>query len=273
MLTGVMEFNVPPSRSDGFPTMASLADQYPITQWTYQDEGVGDDWCVYRIGSAADNSGKRAHIAQGFFHMSPRVPPEDATMRVTGYGLDNIPAGAYIDDDTPCCDSDNDDECENNCNMTSRTQQTATGRFDELSGETLEYEVDTMPANSGSPVIRESTGHAVGIHTAGGCGDIVAGDENHGTWFGDPPLYAALNSYLGANTVFVDWADVSVNQFGTSIFPARTVTLGVQLVPNGGTVQIVEGNYRAADGNTFTAGSGNKAMTLTAPVGMVTIGN
>ncbi len=272
-LTGVMQFNVPPSRSDGWPTAGSVADQYPITQWTFQDNGTGDDWCIFRVGTAGDGSGRRAHVEQGFFHMTARVPPADATMRVTGYGLDNTPPGSIIDSDTPCCDANSDERCDYNCNAQSRTLQTSTGRFDELSGETLEYEVDTMPANSGSPVIRESTGHAVGIHTAGGCGDTLAGDENHGTWFGDGPLGNALNDYLGSNTVFVDFANVSDLPLGLALLPAKTVAMGVGLVPNGGTVLIAAGSYTAAAGNTFTAGTGNKAMTLTTNTGVVTIGN
>ncbi len=274
MLTGSMEFNVPTSTSNGAQMPASLADTYPIinNSWTWQEAGVGDDWLVFRIGPAADGSGKRAHAVQGFFHMTALVPPVDATMRVTGYGLDNIPAGPG-GSGAACCDVDGDGDCNNNCNATSRTQQTATGRFDQLSGDTLEYEVDTMPANSGSPVIRDSTGLAVGIHTAGGCGSFIDGDENHGTWFGDGPLGSALNDYLGNNTVFVDSVSVSNFEFGLALQPFKSVGAASIAVPNGGTVLIAAGSYPASAGNAFTAGNRNRAMTLTSNTGLVTIGN
>ena len=63
----------------------------------------------------------------------------------------------------------------------------------------------------------------------------------------------------------------------TAIFNGDAVDVVLHVaaaaVVNGGVVSIVEGNYRAADGNTFTAGADGKQMTLEAPVGIVTIGN
>lgn len=271
-LTGGIEFNVPSSTSNGQTVPAALSDTYPVINWTGQEGGTGDDWLVFRIGTAADGSGKRAHVAQGFFHMTMRAPDEDDNMRVTGYGLDNIPPGTGGSSAT-CCDADSDDSCDFNCNANSRTQQTATGRFDELSGDTLEYEVDTMPANSGSPVIHLETGWAVGIHTAGGCGDTFAGDENHGTWFGDGPLANALNAYLGNNTVFVDGADLWIWESGGALTPHQTVANATAYVADGGTVLIAAGSYPASAGNTFTAGGDGKAMTLTSNTGIVRIGN
>jgi V8-like Glu-specific endopeptidase len=271
-LAGNMLFNVPLSDPNGSPNTASLADTYPIinNSWTWEENGTGDDWLILRIGPAADGSGNRAHVEQGFFHMTTMVPPEDATMRVTGYGLDNIPPGTG-GSGADCCDWDDDDECNNDCNATSRTLQTATGRFDQLSfDDTLEYEVDTMPANSGSPVIWVSNGLAVGIHTAGGCGSAVDGDENHGTWFGDGPLSSALNSYLGGNTIFVDSVNVSTLELGQALFPFESVAAAASVVPSGWTVLIAAGNYPASAGNTFTT---TRPMTLMSNTGLVTIGN
>lgn len=273
-LSGVMQFNVPASAANGALRPALMTDQYPILSntVTWQNNGTGDDFAVFRIGPSADGTGKQAHRAQGFFHMTPRAPPEDATMRVTGHGADNIPPGAG-GTGAPCCDADSDGDCDFNCNSTSRTLQTATGRFDQISGDdVIEYEVDTMPANSGSPVIRNSTGFAVGIHTAGGCDDFFAGNENHGTWFGDTLLQTTLNNYLGPNTVFADWANVSDFQFGSALHPAKTISIAVAFVSDGGTIQMTAGNYAASAGNTFTAGENGKAMTLVALVGTVTIG-
>ena len=47
----------------------------------------------------------------------------------------------------------------------------------------------------------------------------------------------------------------------------------VAVVPSGATVAIVAGDYPAALGNTFVAGADGRAMTLTAHVGFVRIGN
>ncbi len=273
-ITGTIEFNVPLSLNSGVTNMASLADQYPVipNSTSFRDNGTGDDWAIFRIGGAADNSGRNAFIEQGFFRMTTYVPPADATMRVTGYGLDNRPAGNGAAG-AACCDTNSDDQCEFNCNSSSRTLQTATGRFDELSGNTLEYEVDTMPGNSGGPVIWKTSGLAVGIHTAGGCGDIFVGDENHGTYFGRPSLSSALDAYLGTNTVFVDDSNVATIQVGTALAPARSVIYGAALATSGDTLLIASGNYSGNEGNVGALGADGKTLRLTTNTGTAIIGN
>ena len=126
-------------------------------------------------------------------------------MRVTGYGIDN-------------------DQL-----FLSRTQQTATGRFDQLShpdggGTALEYEVDTMDSSSGSPVIWNSIGYAIGIHTAPGCNDILLGNENHGTSFLHPPLFGAVGRYMPSGTYYVDATSPSAIQIGHVLWPFRSVS-------------------------------------------------
>lgn len=54
----------------------------------------------------------------------------------------------------------------------------------------MQYVTDTTGGNSGSPVIWENTGQAVGIHTHGGCGS--SGGQNSGTSSTHPGLQAAL---------------------------------------------------------------------------------
>jgi len=155
------------------------------------------------------------------------------------------------------------------------TQQTASGDFNK-GGEDgskvwLEYDVDTMPANSGSPVILLANGRAVGIHTAGGCPDT----GNKGTDFLHLPLLDGLNDFLGPNTEYVDW--IAGRCFGLCTGsvdnPYGTVGEAVDEAQSGAIIAIVKGSYRAADGNRFTAGADGKAMTLVATVGTVTIGN
>lgn len=272
-VTGVMQFNVPASTSNGTPIQPAADDQYPVIAGsvTFESDGIGEDWSIFRVGPNS-NTNLRPHVAQGFFRMTTFVPPADATMRVTGYGLDNTPSGSG-GAGAPCCDEDNDNACEFNCNAQSLTEQTSTGRFDELSGTTLEYEVDTTPANSGSPVIRTSTGLTVGIHTAGGCDDFLSGNENHGTWFGYSLLSNALQAQTGSSVIWVDHVNVSSFQLGHVLHPAKTVPFGIALVPNGGRVRLLPGSYTEAAGNTFTAGADGKAMTIECPLGTAVIGN
>lgn len=269
-----IEFNVPQSMSDGRSVAADPSDQYPVNNNGYHwfaSNGEGDDYQVFVV-SANSTTGLRAHIAQGFFRLSDSLPAADTLLRVTGFGLDNLPSGSGGSNAT-CCDASNDTVCEYNCNSDSVTQQTSTGRLDAVGGGSIDHEVDTMPANSGSPIIWESNGLALGIHTSGGCDMLFSDYDNGGTHFGHAGLAARINDYRGANAVYVDTARNLALPIGTVFRPWDTVAQGVAAVPNGGVVSIVEGSYPASAGNTFTAGADGKAMTLEAPVGMVTIGN
>lgn len=270
---GVLEFNVPQSTSNGRTVAADPEDQYPVNSGyvAFQDNGIGDDWCQFLVNANAD-TGLRAHIAQGFFRVTDSSPAVDSTLRVTGYGLDNRPTGSG-GSNAACCDSTNDDECEWNCNSNSCTQQTHTGRLDDIQGYDIEHEVDTLPANSGSPIILESNGLTIGIHTAGGCDDYWSGYNNFGTHFAHPTMASFINDLRGVNATYVDVARNITVPLGTVFRPWETVAQGVAVVPNGGVVSIVEGSYPASAGNTFTAGADGKQMTLEAPVGVVTIGN
>lgn len=272
-IPGVIEFNVPLSTANGNSNPAATVDQYPVLSNTiaFQDNGVGNDWARFRVGANTE-TGLSAHVAQGFFRLTDSSPAVDTTLRVTGYGLDNRPAGPG-GSGAQCCDANNDDRCEYNCNTSSLTQQTHTGRLDDIEGYDIEHEVDTMPANSGSPIIWETNGLAIGIHTAGGCDDFWSGNNNFGTHFLHPTLATWINNIRGDNARYVDSARNLLIPLGTVFRPYNSVAMGVSAVPNGGVVSIVAGSYPASAGNTFTAGSDNKAMTLEAPVGIVTIGN
>jgi len=264
-LTGViMEFNVPPSDSDGSPNDSSPEHQYPAntTRWVFQNNGPGEDFKVFTLYANSDTF-LRAHDVQGFFWLTTNVPSADTMMRVTGYGIDPYPPG------DGCCG----EECEFMCNADSLTQQTAIGRFDQLSGTTLEHEVDTMAGNSGGPVIWENRGFTVGIHNAGGCQSSVAGYENHGTWFGYAELQDAIRSFLPPNLYWVEGVSTHFVQTGDLFLPFKTVSAAVNTVPNGAMVKIIGGSYRASTGNTFVAGANGNAMTLMAELGDAVIGD
>ena len=272
-ITGVLEFNVPASSPNGVTRSAGTNDQYPVTGVvSSESNGEGADYAVFAVGPNS-NTGLRAHIAQGFFHMTALIPSEGRTLRVTGYGLDWSPAGPG-GPGAPCCDYDSDEDCDYNCNSANCTQQTATGSCDDcLVDYAIEHTVDTAPANSGSPIIWESTGLAIGIHTQGGCDSFWSDYDNAGTWLMYPPLASAMNGFLGPNVWWVDGASPNPIQFGHVLYPFNRVSAAVVSAPDGATVAIVAGDYPAALGNTFVAGADGRAMTLTAHVGMVRIGN
>lgn len=291
----VIEFNVPASLPNGTNVPAAVIDQYPIDVVTigYEDNGRGEDWMVFRLNP---NGGRTAHIVQGFFRMTKLTPNAGTTLRVTGFGLDNIPAGpggafclGGINQGASCmsnvncpgggcasaagCDSDGDGSLEFNCNARSQTQQSTIGPMDDLDGDIIEHDVDTMPSNSGSPIFVEGSDYAFGIHTQGGCDDFLDGFNNHGTHLHRGALEAAIQNFLGPKTKYVDWADVGLPSNGSVYEPLHSVASAVGAVVDGGTIALVAGSYPRTAGNTFVAGADGKAMTFVAPVGAVIIGN
>lgn len=267
---GLIEFNVPGSASNGAPVAASPNDQYPVgtTWYAFQDGGTGFDWAIMSVGPNS-NTGQRAHWVQGYFHLSPVLPSDGTTLRITGFGVDNTPSGSQP---SQCCASSGGNCTHFGCNSSSLTLQTSTGPKSDDTSNRILYQVDTEPANSGSPVIRNSNGFAIGVHTHGGC-TSGGGGANSGTRLTQSVLSTWLGNFLSDNygaATFVSWANDSGLPFGQPLFPATTVPAGVGLVPSGGTVAIAGGNYTAAAGNT---GVLNKSVTLRAVSGVVTIGN
>ncbi len=281
-VNGVVGFNVPASSANGVPVAPNPDNQYPVSTayvaWQFPGSNanttsVGVDWCIFTLGRNS-NTGLRAHIAQNaFYRLSTSVPDNGQTVRVTGYGVDNTPAGTG-GVGAACCDSDGDGNCENNCNANNLTLQTATGSFSGYSESgvrrRMDYAVDTMPANSGSPVIFGS--RAVGIHTNGGC--TAGGGANAGTSFRQTTLQQFVNDFPGVNTIYADAVSTCFPLcLGTVFTPHANIAQAAAQVPDGGVVSIVRGSYPAAAGNAVTLGANGKAMRLEAPVGTVTIGN
>lgn len=266
-LSGVVEFNVPASNSNGSTVAADPDDQYPIltnnVAWQHPGanasfDSVGRDWGIFTVGPNS-NTGLTPEQAYGMpFRLSRETPAVNTTMRITGFGADT---GA-----------------------TNSTNQTSTGPFvsetiTNANEITLRYQVDTEGGNSGSPVIWESNQLAIGIHTNAGCGG--SSGSNAGTslehdalesWIGT--VAAARYGVSGLNIRFVDLNHpLRVVNSGTPYRPYDNFITGVNNVPNNGMVSVVAGNYTAALGNTGTFGTGNRAMIIVAPAGTVTIGN
>jgi trimeric autotransporter adhesin len=264
----VFEVNIPPSAANGTTVASAIQDQFPVvaTGQQSQSSGAGADWAVFSLGP--NSLGEIAHVKFGFFRLTRSRPAVGTTLRVTGCGVDNTPAftGGI------CGARDSAGACTHpNCNAQSQTLQTGTGTFSSetitAGNATLTYAVDTEPANSGSPIIWEANGWAIGIHDAGGC--TAGGGANGGTSFEHDPLESALNAAFGLNTVHLDTIIGPNNPApdGSIVQPYHDFAAAQLIVPAGGRISIVTGNYSVPAGTTYS-----KAMTVVAPVGPVTIG-
>lgn len=149
----VAEFEVPPSLSSGTVQHPAPEKQFTIASGTisYTNGGVGNDWGCCRLNP--NNLGQSASANQGWFALGTFIPNVGDTIRITGHGSDT--------------------------GVDNVTNQTHTGPFAGASTTQLTYQVDTTGGNSGSPVIDETSGQAIGIHTHGGC--TSTGGANSGT--------------------------------------------------------------------------------------------
>lgn len=170
----VVEFNVPPSLSNGSIQHPGPEDQYPIDASSVQTnggQGVGNDFAYFgTFPNGTTNMTAADAQGPGFMLASPPQPGA-ATIRITGFGTDNTPSSR------------------------NQVQQTHVGPLSSNNGSALRYVTDTTGGNSGSPVIWEETGFAVGIHTHGGCNS--SGGSNAGTSFDLGGLQSFLASPRG----------------------------------------------------------------------------
>ena len=168
-----VHFNNPLSTPGGVPVMPHPDDQYAIDRTSEQEQasGVGQDW-YYGGAFANPNTGLTPFEAQGDgFDLATSIPSVTGqAIRVTGHGVTSAPVDPTW----------------------FRAQKTHTGPFVEFTGSSLRYAMDTTSGNSGSPVIDEASGEAIGIHTHGGCS--ADGGANAGT----AVTYTALQNALAA---------------------------------------------------------------------------
>ena len=157
---------------------APVEDQYAVDVSSYQgvDGGVGNDWGAGRLLPNSE-TGKLPGVAQsekcgaagcGWYNLGT-VPSSTSgnNIRITGYGT------AAVD---------------------SRSQKTHVGALVGIVSTSLRYVPDTTGGNSGSPVIHEETGDAIGVHTHGGCS--ATGGSNAGTRIDRAEFMAHVNSLL-----------------------------------------------------------------------------
>ncbi|MHC5113290.1 MAG: trypsin-like serine peptidase, partial [Planctomycetota bacterium] len=216
-----VHFNVPLSSSGGGHQQPPVEDQYPIDFASMQSNGgggTGNDWAYFGC-FANSETGLTAAEAQGdWFVLAAAAPPVSGqTIRITGYGS----TGSSVPPEW------------------NGIQKTHTGPFVTSSGNLVQYATDTTGGNSGSPVIDEGTGLAIGIHTHGGCSS--SGGQNSGTGIQHPALQNALANPQGVCIPLLPLA--------------FTVPGGVPAVldPNGTSFLV---NISGQQGNTPQPGSG-----------------
>ena len=177
----VMFFNVPLSTSGGGFRAPPPEYQYPVQNGSIRSTngGVGNDFATFRT-HANSNTGLSPMTAQGAaFGLATPPAASNQAVRVTGYGL--------RDSSFPQIPLE-----------WSRTQKTHTGPLTTNSGNTIRYRPDTTGGNSGSPVILESSGLAIGVHTHGGCGSSST-SSNAGTGYQHPTFQSYVSSPLGTS--------------------------------------------------------------------------
>ncbi|MFI4893206.1 MAG: hypothetical protein ACIAQ0_07190 [Phycisphaerales bacterium JB058] len=203
----VVQFNVPLSNNScSFSGInhPGPEDQYAVdaaSQQTNGGGGVGNDW-GYLGAFPNSNTGLKPWQAMGDWFELDFSAPTAANARVTGYG-------SVSSSLAPC--------------TWYAVQKTHAGPFFSLSGNALAYGMDTTGGNSGSPVIDEATGMAIGIHTHGGC--FSGGGNNSGTWVNHSGVVNALANPAG----------VCVQQGPTFTFPSG---LPDTVPPSGTTVAV-----------------------------------
>jgi len=180
----VVQFNVPDSNPDGSLNHPPPSDQYPVdldsVQFTVP--GIGNDWGYFGVFPNS-NTGTTPRQAQGdAYSLASAAPPAfSQSIRITGYGVDSTPTLERR-----------------------QTQQTSSGSYEEATGTFITYAVDTTGGNSGSPVVDETNGLVIGIHTHGGC-SADPDSANAGTAIQKTSLQNALDNPQGVCALeFVD---------------------------------------------------------------------
>lgn len=197
----VVQFNVPLSNPNGSVNHPPPEDQYAVDPASIQrqNSGVGNDWSYFGVFPNS-NTYLQPYQVQGstLILASSAPPPSGQLIRITGYGTVSSPVPPQWN----------------------QVQKTHAGPYFSMSGTTVRYRTDTTGGNSGSPVIDESTGLAIGVHTHGGCtgtGGSNAGTAIHHTGWQNAlanPLRGCRSGLAPISPPVYAAGDI-VNNFGT----------------------------------------------------------
>jgi hypothetical protein len=165
----VLQFNVPPSLPNGTIQHPGPEDQYSadVASRVFVNGGVGNDWGVFEVFPNSVTNLMPIQAQGTYWPLIQDLGPD--SIRITGYGVAS--------------------------GVRNQVQQTHVGPNWGSSGTTMRYRTDTTGGNSGSPVIDEATGRAVGVHTHGGC--TSTGGNNSGTSFFSTAFWAAVDQGAG----------------------------------------------------------------------------
>lgn len=156
----VVQFNVPLSNANGSLNHPPPEDQYVVDLASVQRQsgGVGLDWSYFGVIPNSNTFLQPFQVQGATYTLAASAPsPTGQLIRITGYGTVSSPVSPTWN----------------------QVQKTHAGPYSSMSGTTVRYRTDTTGGNSGSPVIDESTGLAIGVHTHGGC--TSTGGSNAGT--------------------------------------------------------------------------------------------
>jgi len=154
----VVEFNTPESKNGKLvPTAAEdiyIVDPKSIVAGTSIE---GDDYAVFKVLKNEKTEKTPGDAQKGFYRVATSNPVIGSVLRITGYGIDNE-------------------------STRHQAQQTSMGPLMTVLDKenTIEYQVDTEPGNSGSGVVIDNTQEFIAVHTNGGC-SIDKKSANFGT--------------------------------------------------------------------------------------------
>ena len=221
----VLQFAVPASASNCALTQPPVAKQFAIDSTTSQqaNAGIGSDYWVFKC-FANSTTGRTTFQEQGSaFALASSMPAAGATLRITGCGVDGTSTNGGA--------AANSCGCSGSGGSRNQTIQTDTGGLVATTGTYMQHQVDTCGGNSGSPVIHDVTGVAIGIHTHGGCANPTGSSGNYGTQVTHPGIQAALQSMCGNCAIHVSYgSSCATARSWYELFPANANDLAGQTI-------------------------------------------
>jgi len=136
--SNVVQFNVPNSTGGCVPVNPPIADQFPIVDFTFENNGAGDDWAVLKAGD--NNLLQTPYERYGALRpISFLTGHPNDVVELTGYGADNTCTRAF-------------------------TQQFADGTICQTFSDAYTFAVDLRGGNSGSALMMNDEVIGIGTH-------------------------------------------------------------------------------------------------------------